>query len=53
MPSHSRFVIENDLSRPLIVNIEPESVQIALACGEKVTVEDRFDTEPSDSEGRV
>ena len=46
MINHSRFVIQNDLPGPVIVNIEPECVQIALSSGEKVTVQDRFEREP-------
>ena len=43
MSNHSRFVIQNDLSSPVIVNIEPECVQVSLSPGEKVTVQDAFD----------
>lgn len=46
MTNHSRFVIQNDLSGPAIVNIEPECVQISLPPGEEVTVQDAFDKEP-------
>jgi hypothetical protein len=46
MNNHSRFVIQNDLSGPAIVNIEPECVEISLYPGEKVTVHDAFDREP-------
>ncbi len=46
MDNHSRFVIQNDLSAPVIVNIEPECVQVSLSPGEKVTVRDAFDQEP-------
>jgi hypothetical protein len=42
----SRFLIQNDLSDPLIVNIEPECVQVSLSSGEKVTVYDAFNNEP-------
>jgi hypothetical protein len=46
MPHHSRFVIQNDLSGPVILNIEPECVHFSLASGEKVTVQDTFEKEP-------
>jgi hypothetical protein len=46
MPNHNRFVIQNDLSGPVIVNIEPESIHCSLAAGEKVTVKDTFEKEP-------
>jgi hypothetical protein len=46
MSNHSRFVIRNDLAVPLIVNIEPECLQIPLAPGEKVTVQEMFEREP-------
>lgn len=46
MTNHSRFVIQNDLSGPVIVNIEPECVQVSLSPGETVTVQDVFDQDP-------
>lgn len=46
MTNHSRFVIQNDLSGPVIVNIEPECVQVSLSAGEKVTVQGTFEKEP-------
>jgi hypothetical protein len=46
MTNHSRFVIQNDLSAPVILNIEPESVHFSLASGQKVTVWDTFEREP-------
>jgi hypothetical protein len=46
MINYSRFVIQNDLPGPAIVNIEPECVQISLPPGERVTVRDAFDKEP-------
>jgi hypothetical protein len=46
MTNHSRFVIQNDLSGPLIVNIQPECVQVSLSSGEQVMVQDAFDKEP-------
>ena len=41
----SRFVIQNDLSTPVILNIEPESTQFLLAAGEKLTVCDTFEND--------
>jgi hypothetical protein len=46
MTNHSRFAIQNDLSRPVIVNIEPECIQVSLSSGEKVTVQDVFEKLP-------
>jgi hypothetical protein len=46
MANRSRFVIQNALSGPAIVNIEPECVQLSLLPGEAVTVQDAFDQEP-------
>jgi hypothetical protein len=46
MPNHSRFIIQNDLSGPVIVNVEPESIHVSLASGEKVIVQDTFEKEP-------
>lgn len=46
MINRSRFVIQNDLSGPIIVNIEPECVQVSLSSGERVTVQDAFEKEP-------
>ena len=46
MSKHSRFVIQNDLPAPVILNIEPECFQFALATGGKVTVQDKFEEEP-------
>ncbi len=46
MDNRSRFVIQNDLCARVIVNIEPECVQVSLSPGEKVTVQDAFDQEP-------
>ncbi len=46
MTNYSRFVIQNALSGPAIVNIEPECIQISLPPGEEVTVRDAFDKEP-------
>jgi hypothetical protein len=46
MTKHNKFVIQNDLSGPVTVNIEPESVRFPLASGEQVTVLDTFQNEP-------
>lgn len=46
MTNHSRFLIQNDLPGPVIVNIEPECVQVALSSGERVMVRDSFELEP-------
>lgn len=46
MSNHSRFVIQNDRPERVIVNIEPECLQVRLALGEKVTVQDAFENEP-------
>ena len=46
MSHHNRFMIHNDLSGPVVLNIEPESVQFPLASGDQVTVWDTFEREP-------
>jgi hypothetical protein len=46
MTNHSRFVIQNDTPNSLIVNIEPECVQVPLTFGEKLTVQERFENDP-------
>lgn len=46
MTNYSRFLIQNDLPGPVIVNIEPECVQVALSSREKVMVRDTFELEP-------
>ncbi len=46
MTHHSRFVLQNDLSGPVILNIEPECAHFSLASGEKVIVCDTFEKEP-------
>ncbi|MGH7137356.1 MAG: hypothetical protein ACREHD_16555 [Pirellulales bacterium] len=46
MSNHSRFFIQSDTQVALIVNIEPECVQVPLTSGEKLTVQDRFQNEP-------
>ena len=46
MPSRSRFVIQNDQDRPLILNIEPEGHAFALEQGEEVQVLDSYREAP-------
>jgi hypothetical protein len=46
MTNHSRFVIQNDTPNSLIVNIEPECVQVPLTFGVKLTVQERFENDP-------
>ncbi len=46
MPNHSRFLIQNHLSGPVILNIEPECVHFSLAAGDIVAVVDTFEREP-------
>jgi hypothetical protein len=46
MAQHSRFVIRNDLSTSLILNIEPEGAFFPLERGEEVSVSDVFTTAP-------
>jgi hypothetical protein len=46
MVNYSRFVIQNDLSGHIVLNVEPESVQLSLPPGAKVTVSDTYESEP-------
>ena len=46
MAQHNQFVIYNDLSRALILNIEPIGAHFPLGMGEEVTVFDVFTTAP-------
>ncbi len=46
MAHHHRFVIRNDLSKSLTLNIEPEGAFFPLARGEEVSVVDVFKTAP-------
>jgi hypothetical protein len=46
MAHHNRFVIRNELSRPLTLNIEPEGAFFPLGKGEDVSVFDVFTTVP-------
>jgi hypothetical protein len=56
MAHHNQFVIHNDSSLPLVLNIEPEGTFFSLGRGEEVSVVDQFTTVPltlklSNSEG--
>jgi hypothetical protein len=46
MAHHNQFVIRNDLSGPLVLNIEPEGAHFPLGKGEEVSVFDVFRTAP-------
>jgi hypothetical protein len=46
MACQSQFVIRNDLSKSLTLNIEPEGAYFALGKGEEVSVTDVFTTVP-------
>ena len=46
MVHHSQFIIRNDRSESLILNIEPEGVFVPLQIEEEVTVTDNFQTNP-------
>jgi hypothetical protein len=46
MAHHNHFVIRNDLSIPLTLNIEPEGAFFHLRRGEEVSVFDVFTTAP-------
>jgi hypothetical protein len=46
MAHHNHFVIRNDLSQSLTLNIEPEGAFIPLGQGEEVSVIDVFTTAP-------
>src|SRR5262245_46453616 len=46
MAHQNRFVIRNDLSRPLTLNIEPEGALFPLGKGEEVSVIDVFTIAP-------
>jgi hypothetical protein len=46
MVHHNHFVIRNDLSKSLTLNIEPEGVFFLLGRGEEVSVMDEFTTAP-------
>ncbi len=46
MPRTTRFVVRNDLSAPLVLNVEPEGAFVPLAPGEEVSVSDEFNAAP-------
>ncbi len=46
MPHQNRFVLRNDWSRTLILNIEPEGAFFPLKIGEEVSVTDVFRKNP-------
>ena len=46
MTRHNRFVVRNDLTQPLTLNIEPEGAFFLLGRGEEVSVTDVFTTAP-------
>lgn len=46
MTRHNHFVICNDLSKSLTLNIEPEGLFFPLAKGEEVSVHDKYTTAP-------
>ncbi len=46
MASQSRFVLQNDLGRPMILNIEPEGMFFRLEEGHEVSVTDIYSNAP-------
>jgi hypothetical protein len=46
MANQSRFVIQNDFGRPLILNIEPEAAFFQLDEGQEVSVTDVYSKAP-------
>ncbi len=46
MTSQSKFVIQNDLGRPMILNIEPEGAFFQLDEGQEVLVTDVYGKAP-------
>lgn len=46
MAHQSRFVIRNDRSKPVILNIEPEGMFFPLDSGQEVSVTDVFTQAP-------
>ena len=46
MANLSRFVIRNDFSRPVVLNIEPEGAFFPLGQGQEVSVTDVFTSAP-------
>ena len=46
MANQNRFLLRNDFSKPLVLNIEPEGFLASLDAGDQVTVLNDFDTQP-------
>jgi hypothetical protein len=46
MAGQSKFVIQNDLGRPMILNIEPEGMFFRLDDGQEVSVTDSYHIAP-------
>ena len=46
MARHNQFVVRNDLSKSLTLNIEPEGAFFRLGKGEEVSIMDVFTTAP-------
>lgn len=46
MANLSRFVIRNDLPKPVVLNIEPEGAFFPLGQGQEVSVTDVFTSAP-------
>ncbi len=46
MAHHNHFVVRNDLSKPLTLNIEPEGAFFPLGEGEEVSITDVFTMAP-------
>jgi hypothetical protein len=46
MNSCSRFVLENETSKALSIQVEPEAVRFALEPGESATITDQFKQSP-------
>jgi hypothetical protein len=46
MAKRNQFLIQNDLPKPVTLNIEPEGAFFLLGPGEEVTVRDVFTTAP-------
>ena len=60
MDKQSHFLLRNESSRPLVLNIEPEGAFVPLNGGEEVSVRDTFLNDPvtlkvsiSDKEGPI
>jgi hypothetical protein len=46
MRQKNQFLIRNDSSKPLTLNIEPEGAHFALAKGDEVSVTEQFTRDP-------